>query len=491
MMQETRQPAKPAWYRLSRALDGVVGVVSPGAAVRRQQYRMAYDVLDGHRTRSSRHRPSGTGDRLLTESRATDLRNDLRQYCRNNSIVDGMLQTERDDVVGPQGPAIESRAAGGWAAAAERGWKATMLEAACDHTNRFNWPQFIRTAYMSYRRDGDFFAVYGADAIEWAEGEQCGTPLGRQGDHYKIANGVAFKKSGRLLGYYLGTPNKWGTIEASSWRAVPAGQVFHMFNPKRFSQSRGEPALTSALKWIDMMDGYFEAEMVAARVAACFSVFVTRNDETGGLLPDPFGANGSASGYDRDTGYLQEKIEPGVINYLETGEAVNSVGMNRPGDQFDPFVKFMMSLAGRAINMPLMLISGDYSHATFMNARIALQQVQATWMAEQDDILKPFVRRTWRWWVDKEIAAGRLADHPDKYDIEIYCHRWPYVDPVKEEKANEMALANRTTNRKIIVSAKGMDPAQVETDRQAEEAVIAASPEKIAAAQAASKTEAS
>ena len=79
----------------------------------------------------------------------------------------------------------------------------------------------------------------------------------------------------------LGRPNTWGYIEPDSWRTYAAEKVHHVFNPKRFSYTRGEPALTSAVETIDKVTRYFDAELVAANVNACLSIFITHEDELG------------------------------------------------------------------------------------------------------------------------------------------------------------------------------------------------------------------
>lgn len=466
------------WW-LSRQLDSLVGILDPERAFRRKQYRFAYEVLDGSRLRKDRKKHKSTGDAILTEAVQNDLRETARDLSRNNSIVSGMLGDETNDVVGAAGPSIEVEVAGDWGKKAAVLWRQTMIEEACDNMGVHAWPTYVSTYYKSYRRDGDAFTVFSDDGLQMIEGEQVGTPLGKTPDKLLIVNGIAYNEKRRRLGYYIGKPNKWGIIDATSWKAYRAEHVHHIFNPERISSSRGEPALTSSLKWLDMLDGYLDAEIVAARVNACFTMFIAKKNPYGEIAPPTlYERSGSAAPVDERTGYRQEALEPGQILYGEQDETATGIGQSRPGQQFEMFVKLLMSLCGRPLSMPLMLITLDFSGATFMNARIALQQVQKLWMAEQERVLKPFVWRTWRWWVNRQIALGNLTDHPDKYSISVNCNRWPYVDPFREAQAESLMLENRTHNRHQICAAKGVRFEDVEKNRQAEEAEIVNSPEK-------------
>ena len=139
---------------------------------------------------------------------------------------------------------------------------------------------------------------------------------------------------------------------------------------------------------------------------------------------------------------------------------------------FDPFTRRMLSIIGRPLCMPLMLITGDFSGATFMNARIAYQKAQECWLTEQDDILKPFMWRTWRWFIDRMVAQDLINDHPDKYIVDVQCNRWPYVDPVKEANGDKQQLENMTITRSIICNRQGFDFDDITEGRKREEETL-------------------
>jgi len=456
--------------RTSKRIDDIVGIFSPRTAYRRKAYRFGYEILDRHRTRKKRSYAGGTGDTHLDEVSLDKLREISRELSRNNALANGLLKIERNGIIG-SGVKIQARTDDDKLNEdIEAAWKETMLDSPCDRTGRFNFNQYLRKYFLSYRRDGDILTIFLDDALQAVEGEGMGTPYGRaKPESFEIINGVAFsKKSGKVIGYYIGKPDKWGYIKRDSWKNYRADRVHHCFDPERFSQSRGEPVLTPSVKYIDHLSGYIEAELVAAKVNACFSMFISRKDVE---PPNPYTGGISPSGRDEDDNRL-EKMEPGSVLYGEDGESAVGIGQTRPGSLFDPFVLRMLTFIGRPLCMPLMLITMDFSGATFMNARLAYQKVQEAWQAQQDNVVKPFVSRVWRWKLarlleTKQIKTKKLAGQVFRHVV--FCRRWPYVDPSKESKADEQQLRNGTTHRTIICARQGDDFIEVNKQLGAEE----------------------
>ena len=115
-----------------------------------------------------------------------------------------------------------------------------------------------------------------------------------------------------------------------------------------------------------------------------------------------------------------------------------------------------------------MLITLDFSGATFMNARIAYQQVRDSWQAEQNLIVKPLCSKVWVRKINSFIRRGLLPVREDQYAHEVVCRRWPYIDPFKEAMANEKDLDNRLNTRKKIIRERGDDPEDIEKQWQKE-----------------------
>ena len=94
----------------------------------------------------------------------------------------------------------------------------------------------------------------------------------------EIIMGVKLDKYGKPITYYLFKEhphNKGFNNYDRSHIEVPAQDIIHAFQADRPEQTRGLPFMTTALSRMKMLDGYEEAELVAARVGASKMGFFT------------------------------------------------------------------------------------------------------------------------------------------------------------------------------------------------------------------------
>jgi len=82
----------------------------------------------------------------------------------------------------------------------------------------------------------------------------------------------------------------------------------------------------------------------------CSAIFPTD------LIPLPYPHLLLSATGQNDDGNALEKMEPGTISYLQPGEDVKGVGMERPGREFTPFVNRVSAFVGR----PLALFSVSF-----------------------------------------------------------------------------------------------------------------------------------
>ncbi len=446
------------WDKAGRQLDGMIRAVSPKMAYNRRRYRFAYNILDGSRLRTKRSGAKQGGDQELSERNLDRLREIHRDLATNNPLVKGIFRKLATSIVGTS-TRIEAKSEDdGWNRAAEQAVKAEMIDEPFDVTQRFNFHSFIKKCYYRYALDGDCFTIFTSEGPQAKQGECCGTPYGKQSAklqpvNFTINNGVAVsKRTGRVVGYYIGTPNKWGYIKAESYKKYPAEVVHHLVNFERFDHSRGEPMLTPAVEWVDYLFEYAKAEVVAAKVNACFPVTALTNEPNS--MTGSTGFIKTAGGTDQKDEYDRPlvRMEPGQIWEGEPGESLNAVGAARPAPAFDNFFMRMLTIIGSPVCLPLMLISGDFSGATFMNSRFAYNEARDFWQDEQQLVMVPLIRRLWLWKIRELIDSGELTERKDWANHKIYCKRWPYIDPYKEAMADKVSLANGVMTRTEIVA---------------------------------------
>ncbi len=454
---------KTFWRKAGDRLDGLVAAISPKMAYNRQKYRYAYDVLDGGRLRKKRSLRRQGGDQDLTERNLDRLREIARDLSTNNPLVKGIFRKLTTNIVGTQ-TRIQARTSDeGWNNAAEAAFKEEMIDKSCDVTGRFNFHGLLNKSYYRYAQDGDCFIILTDNGPQAVQGEFCGTPYGKtsavlQPKNFEITNGVAISKAtGRIIGYYIGKPNKWGYIKPESYKKYSVENIIHIVNYERFDHSRGEPMLTSAVPYIDYLMGYWEAELVAAKVNACFPMTSLTYDSKS--MAGPLGSIKTFGGTDKKDDYDRPlaRMEPGQIWEGEPGEKLEALGSARPSQAFDPFVMRTEALIGSSVCLPLMLVSGDFSHATFMNSRFAYGEFRSFAIDEQEFVLRRPASGMWLWKMKDLIDRKELTKREDWNAHQIYFKRWPYVDPSRERLADKIALESADTNHTIIAAREGID----------------------------------
>jgi lambda family phage portal protein len=441
------------------------------------QFAASYDILGGDRSRKGYVRSLiGTGDVHLTEQALSDLREVARDASRNDPVIKGLLETYAEGIVGTELP-IQARSSDEqWNKNREAAWKETMLDKPCDNTGRFSFPHCIFLALLSFSRDGDFFILFREEGPQLIEGERVGSPSGLKmgGETFDVNNGVATEKTtGRVIGYYVGTPNRWGYIEAANYARHTANEVHQIFDPDRVSYTRGEPLLTPSMQWFDKFGRYADAELVTSCVQACQGIAI-KHKAGESLLPGAMPQKDNAEVNTEDK-LKRFQMAPGMVWDLDPDADVANIGATRPTTVFGEFMNKVLTIAGRAAGMPLMLVTQDLSGATFMNARVAMQFAQERWRKVQAFVVSPLASRWYLWQTERDIAADKeLRPAPKDWRLhEVMCRRWPYVDPEKEAKADEIELRNGTTSRTFICARSGRDYRDVVRERVKDAAIEA------------------
>jgi lambda family phage portal protein len=234
---------------------------------------------------------------------------------------------------------------------------------------------------------------------------------------------------------------------------IPASEIFHLYVLQRWPQTRGEPWLHSAIRRLNDMDGYSEAEIVAARAAACYMGIITTPDEMG--MADGPPPPGEAP---------QFELEPGAVPRLAPGEVFSPYSPNRPNSAIDPFMRLMIREVAAGADVSYESLSRDYSQSNFSSSRLALLDDRDLWRVFQQFFIRNFREPLHREWLRAAIYANAikgikpaayLAD-PAYYEAVSWKPRgWGWIDPVKEVEAYKQARRAGFISTARIVSLTG------------------------------------
>lgn len=253
---------------------------------------------------------------------------------------------------------------------------------------------------------------------------------------------------------------------------VPAELIQHLRIIDRWPQTRAIPWMHAAARKLNDMDGLTEAEITAARAAACYM----------GIIETP--AGDPSFGDEQEDGSLQIELEPAVVQRLAAGEKFNSFSPNRPNTQIDPFMRMMLREVAAGVGCSYESLSRDYSQSNYSSSRLALLDDRDLWRVLQLWFIRSFRKNLHKIWLQQAVLAGALSTiriqeygaNPKKFEAVCFKPRgWNWVDPTKEVNAAKEAVrcGFMTVSDVIAQTGNGRDLEQVLDERAQELAQMA------------------
>lgn len=278
-------------------------------------------------------------------------------------------------------------------------------------------------------------------------------------DGREIRQGIEVNEYGRPLAYYVRERHP-GDLRSSAYATdrlirVDARDMLHLAVVDRWPQTRGEPWMHAAARRLNDMDGYSEAEIVAARAAAAYVAFLKQ--ELNDL--DPADAAAVAE---------TEEVVPGMMRKLPPGFDVVFNNPTRPNPAMDPFMRMMLREVAAATGVSYESLSRDYSRSNYSSSRLALLEDRDTWRALQLWWMRVFRLPLHRLFMRQAVLSGalpavdmeRYIANPEQYEAVAFKARgWSWIDPTKEVDAAQTSVrAGFTTVSDVIAQTNnGMD----------------------------------
>lgn len=414
------------------------------------------------------------------------LRNRSRQLGRDNDYVRSFFRTVQNNVIGvgiqmqaqvrmQRGDQLNEKIND----AIETAWCEWKRAENCDVTGKMSFADIERLAIRSVSESGEFIArfiyqkfgsVRTPLALEVIESDLLDdnyNAIDENGDVVRM--GVAQNQWGRPTAYYFlpRHPGDYGVMPIDPQPPgrrirVPAEDIIHIFPTERPKQTRGVPAIASAMQRLRHMQGYEEAEVIAARATAALMGFIESPEEEPGIKDDV------------ESGQNVTEFEPGVFKKLAPGEKVNIPQITRPGGQFDPFMCAMIRGMAAGSGASYESISRDYSKSNYTSSRLALLEDRDNWRVIQQWMVACFHQRVFEKWLDMAVLSGDLS--LKGYEINPVPYRnpkwkprgWAWVDPQKEVDAAKQAVRSGFKTLSDVVGETGGDVEELMTQRQRE-----------------------
>nr|DAD98694.1 MAG TPA: portal protein [Myoviridae sp. ctPT18] len=456
-------------------IDKIIGWVSPQRAYERQAYRDAlrqYDAASMDRLSSDWQPAYGTAEQLATGSRdiirgrarAAEMNSDLAESAvialLRNVIGTGIIpQAKVRNRNGKLNNDLNKKIEKAWAKWAEP-----------ENADIRGISNFYELQEMALRRmvyDGEILVnktsqgSYLPLSIQLIEAENIGAVSITNGKN-NIINGVEVTEHGRPVAYHVSQTDPMGLRSFDTVR-LSTDQAFLLFKPKRPSQIRGISLLALVLRRIHDIDEYMDADLIAARVAACFSVFVTSQNSArhSAILP-------------RDKkGRPNITMAPGMVRHLSPGESIEFADPKRNAGTASEYSATQTRRIASGLGMSADIVARNIS-GNFSAARQNLLEDQKTFRQVQKFVITHFCMPIWKAFIDALYLAGELPSdylaNKDKYqEVAWLAPGWSWIDPVKEVNANKEAIKSGLTTLEDVCASSGRDWEEVLEQRKLEQ----------------------
>jgi len=433
---------------------------------------------------------------LMVKSKSADsaiagsidgLRNHVRQLEYNNGFVSGPIQRIVKNVVG-QGihfqarvksdiknlPKISEPAAEKFNTNMERLFKRWAQRSDTRLMQNFNEQQ--ATVEGGLVRDGEILAI-GRNSkrkdrqipycLELLEADRLQTPSSEISNP-KIRNGILFDDEGAPKTYFILKRHPGEAIplmggKLADFDEVPAfndngtRKVLHLFNPLRPEQTRGFSSFAAALKDIQDLDRYTEAEKMAALEDACMTGFVKTDNPVG------FQGGYTEASNDPDEYERVHEFAPLKWHYLRPGESVDIHGPKRPNDSFGEMVNQLLRGPSNALDIPPEVMSQNWQNMNYSNARTVLLMFYLSCRIRQKYLIDHFCIPIYENVATALVVKGLIkAPGFDMRREDYLSHSWiapgwDWIDPKKSSDAFSIQLENNIETLTGILAAKGED----------------------------------
>lgn len=369
----------------------------------------------------------------------------------------------------------------------KRWWAWSEAPKRCHAAKKLGFRRMTNVAFTRVVVDGDCFGLpLLAGSIQTLEADRCRTP-NRARTRGGVC-GVEKTELGAPLRYWM-TKRPYDGVNSITFDDVqefaaftPEGEpnVYHVYNPERFSQSRGVTALAPVLDSESIRDDLEFAQLIKNQVSAAH-VFSEVLDPTAWQFLDSLGAlerlKADAGEYFLDQwGNGAERktvgIRPGqILPARVPGLSYEMFHADIPGAGFFELEKTVLTYLAINLDLPLIVFLLDASDTTFSSYRHVLEQSRLVYQEILDWFSLQWHRPIWRWQVMRWLEEGdavlqgfmRKFGNAEEGMEALLQHDWVgqssrYIEPVKDKTGDAIELSHSLTSRRRWARARcGID----------------------------------
>lgn len=268
-----------------------------------------------------------------------------------------------------------------------------------------------------------------------------------------ILMGIEYDQWNKPVAYHLHKNhpgNQSLTYMDTTRERVPASEINHLFLPLRISATRGIPWMHTAMTRMKMINGYEEAELVGARLAASKSGFYKQEIVDGEYVGDTV-----------QNGTPVNEVTPGEFEILPTGWGFEAYDPQHPNAAFKDFMKVVLRGVSSGLDVSYNTLANDLEGVNYSSLRSGVQDEREVWKDLQKWLGEHLLDDIFADWLDMALLTKSIPlpfFKYDKFNNPTWLYRgFAWVDPLKDMQSNILAVKEGLKTHTQIASEMGQD----------------------------------
>ncbi len=380
----------------------------------------------------------------------TALRARSRELEHDNDYAKKFIRMVKTNIVGRDGILLQSQVLNNSGKPddvarikIEEGWSRWTKRGNCDVTGQYSFRDIQKLAISSCARDGEVLIrkVKGFNndsrfALQLIEADHLDERKNETlSNGNKVKMGVELDSWNRPMAYHVYKIHPGDFMYGSSFGEVtriPAEEIIHLHLPMRISQTRGIPWMHAAMIRLNMIGGYEEAELVAARIAAAKGGFYETNPE------------GEYTGDDQEEDQPIQEVEPGTFEVLPEGWKFKEFDPQHPTTAFKDFVKAVLRGISSGLDVSYNYLANDLEGVNYSSIRAGVLDERDVWRDLQAFLIEHFLVPVFEQFLQMALVTQQIELPFSRYDKFIAAkwqpRGWQWVDPQKDIQAKILEI---------------------------------------------------
>lgn len=364
---------------------------------------------------------------------------------------------------------------------------------ACDWEQSRPFCELVAQSFFNEVVDGDILHIpLSTGQIQTWESHHIRSPFGhvatRQGQD-GIVHGAQVV-NGRTTGWHV-TPFSVGFAQrvSRSMRTVfypqfdAAGNqiAFYAGNCHRFQQRRGVSKLSPPRESMNGFDDLNYSHIKSALRRSLISYLMTSSNPVGpasldgGSLPQAGDRYTDELGLGLESIVIEQAGEPAQVFKAPEGYTLEGWNANMPGSGFFEQSALLLTMLAVNLDLPLSMLLLDGSLVNFHGGRMTWDQTKLRLQEIQRHVIATRHAPTYAWklrqWTtpgapgfDAALAAAAGRSGVDLERVKFRPRGWPYVKPLEDAAAEDLAESRNLKSRRAILAERGDDIEEVDSE---------------------------